>query len=61
MLSQEAQDLLFRRAPTANTFTDERIDGEHKVLAVITIGKPGKDALRDRVARLDDDEVVTSV
>jgi len=36
-------------------------DGEHKVLAVINIGKPGEDAWRDRLPRLDYDEVVTSV
>ncbi|HZW44734.1 MAG TPA: malonic semialdehyde reductase [Dermatophilaceae bacterium] len=36
-------------------------DGEHKVLAVINIGKPGKDAWTDRLPRLDYDEVVTNV
>jgi 3-hydroxypropanoate dehydrogenase len=36
-------------------------DGAHKVVAVVNIGKPGKDAWRDRLPRLDFDEVVTTV
>ncbi len=36
-------------------------DGQHKVVAVINIGKPGTDAWRDRLPRLDYDEVVTTV
>jgi 3-hydroxypropanoate dehydrogenase len=36
-------------------------DGQHKVLAVVNIGKPGKDAWRDHLPRLDFDEVVTTV
>jgi 3-hydroxypropanoate dehydrogenase len=35
--------------------------GEQKVLAVVNIGKPGHDAWRDRLPRLDFDEVVTTV
>lgn len=33
--------------------------GEHKVLAVVNIGKPGEDAWLDRLPRLDFDEVAT--
>ena len=33
-------------------------DGEHKVLAVVNIGKPGEDAWFDRNPRLDYDDVV---
>jgi 3-hydroxypropanoate dehydrogenase len=36
-------------------------DGAHKVLAVVNIGKPGEDAWRDRLPRLDFDEVVSTV
>jgi 3-hydroxypropanoate dehydrogenase len=36
-------------------------DGRHKVLAVVNIGKPGQGAWGDRLARLDFDEVVTTV
>lgn len=36
-------------------------DGEHKVLAVVNIGKPGHGAWMDRLPRLDYDEVVTTV
>ena len=36
-------------------------DGQHKVLAVVNIGKPGEDAWRDRLPRLNFDEVVTTV
>jgi 3-hydroxypropanoate dehydrogenase len=36
-------------------------DGQHKVLAVVNIGKPGVGAWRDRPPRLDFDEVVTPV
>jgi len=36
-------------------------DGEHKVLAVVNIGKPGHGAWMDRLPRLDFDEVVTTV
>jgi nitroreductase len=35
--------------------------GEHKVLAVINIGKPGPNAWMDRLPRLDFDEVVSTV
>jgi len=34
---------------------------EHKVVAVVNIGKPGQDAWMDRLPRLDFDEVVTTV
>lgn len=36
-------------------------DGAHKVLAVVNIGKPGKDAWLHRLPRLDYDEVVTTL
>jgi 3-hydroxypropanoate dehydrogenase len=36
-------------------------DGEHSVLAVVNIGKPGEDAFRPRAPRLAYDEVVTTV
>jgi nitroreductase len=36
-------------------------DGQHKVLAVVNIGKPGPGAWMDRLPRLDFDEVVTRV
>jgi nitroreductase len=36
-------------------------DGEHKVVAVVNIGKPGEGAWMDRLPRLDYDEVVTTV
>jgi nitroreductase len=36
-------------------------DGAHKVVAVVNIGKPGQDAWKDRLPRLDFDEVVTTV
>jgi len=36
-------------------------DGGHKVVAVVNIGRPGDDAWRDRLPRLDFDEVVTTV
>ena len=37
-------------------------DGEHRVLAVVNIGKPGRGRLvRPRCPRLDYDEVVTTV
>ena len=36
-------------------------DGEHKVLAVVNIGKPGEGAWRDRLPRLNFDEVVTTL
>jgi len=36
-------------------------DGRHKILAVVNIGKPGPDAWRDRLPRLDFDEVVSTV
>ena len=36
-------------------------DGEHRVLAVVNIGKPGEGAWMDRLPRLDYDEVVTTV
>ena len=36
-------------------------DGEHRVLAVVNIGKPGESAWMDRLPRLDYDEVVTTV
>lgn len=36
-------------------------DGEHKVMTVLNIGKPGQEAWMDRLPRLDFDEVVTTV
>lgn len=36
-------------------------DGEHKVLAVVNIGRPGEGAWLDRLPRLAFDEVVTTV
>ncbi|MEY9963422.1 3-hydroxypropanoate dehydrogenase [Streptacidiphilus sp. MAP12-16] len=36
-------------------------DGDHEVLAVVNIGKPGEDAWFPRSPRLDYDEVVTTV
>jgi len=36
-------------------------DGEHRVLTVVNIGKPGESAWMDRLPRLDYDEVVTTV
>ena len=36
-------------------------DGEHRVLAVVNIGKPGPEAWMDRLPRLDFDEVVSTV
>jgi 3-hydroxypropanoate dehydrogenase len=36
-------------------------DGEHSVLAVVNIGKPGEDAFRPRSPRLAFDEVATTV
>jgi 3-hydroxypropanoate dehydrogenase len=36
-------------------------DGEHKVVAVLNIGKPGQEAWMDRLPRLDFAEVVTTV
>lgn len=36
-------------------------DGNHQVLAVVNIGKPGPDAWMDRLPRLDYDEVVSTV
>ncbi|MDX3214890.1 malonic semialdehyde reductase [Streptomyces sp. ME02-6991-2B] len=36
-------------------------DGEHSVLAVVNIGKPGENAWRERGPRLAYDEVVTTV
>lgn len=36
-------------------------DGQHSVLAVLNIGKPGQEAWMDRLPRLDYDEVVTTV
>ena len=36
-------------------------DGEHKVLAVLNIGKPGQDAWLGRLPRLDFDEVVSTI
>lgn len=36
-------------------------DGEHSVLAVVNIGKPGDNAYRPRAPRLSYDEVVTTV
>jgi len=36
-------------------------DGEHRVLAVVNIGRPGDAAWRDRLPRLDYDEVVSTV
>ncbi|GAA0680674.1 malonic semialdehyde reductase [Kitasatospora atroaurantiaca] len=36
-------------------------DGEHSVLAVVNIGKPGEDAWYPRSPRLEYDEVVTTV
>jgi len=36
-------------------------DGQHKVLAVVNIGKPGPDAWMGRLPRLDFDEVVSTV
>jgi len=35
-------------------------DGEHRVLSVVNIGKPGESAWMDRLPRLDYDEVVTT-
>jgi 3-hydroxypropanoate dehydrogenase len=35
-------------------------DGEHRVLAVVNIGKPGEGAWLDRLPRLDFDEVATT-
>ncbi|GAA1750060.1 malonic semialdehyde reductase [Luedemannella helvata] len=36
-------------------------DGEHRVVAVVNIGRPAADAWRDRLPRLAYDEVVTTV
>lgn len=36
-------------------------DGQHQVLAVVNIGKPGPDAWQERLPRLDFDEVVTTI
>lgn len=36
-------------------------DGEHKVLAVVNVGRPGENAWFDRLPRLDYDEVTTTV
>lgn len=36
-------------------------DGRHRVLAVVTIGRPGEQAFRDRLPRLSYEEVVTTV
>ncbi|MFI1964076.1 malonic semialdehyde reductase [Streptomyces pathocidini] len=36
-------------------------DGDHQVLAVVNIGKPGPEAFHPRSPRLDYDEVVTTV
>jgi 3-hydroxypropanoate dehydrogenase len=36
-------------------------DGEHQVLAVVNVGKPGEGAWFDRLPRLDYDEVATTV
>lgn len=36
-------------------------DGQHKVLAVVNIGRPGPDAWMDRLPRLDFDEVVSTI
>jgi nitroreductase len=36
-------------------------DGEQRVLAVVNIGKPGKDAWMGRLPRLDYDEVVSTI
>ena len=36
-------------------------DGEHSVLAVVNIGKPGEDAWFPRSPRLEYDQVVTTV
>jgi len=37
------------------------LDGRHRTLVVVNIGKPGENAWFDRLPRLDYDEVVTSV
>ncbi|MGP3634973.1 malonic semialdehyde reductase [Streptomyces sp. 24-1644] len=39
----------------------EFLDGDHKVLMVVNIGKPGEDAWLPRLPRLSYDEVVTTV
>ncbi|MFC9248471.1 malonic semialdehyde reductase [Streptomyces sp. NPDC057136] len=39
----------------------EFLDGDHKVLMVVNIGKPGEDAWMPRLPRLSYDEVVTTV
>ncbi|MFD3655143.1 malonic semialdehyde reductase [Streptomyces sp. NPDC058620] len=39
----------------------EFLDGDHKVLLVVNIGKPGEDAWLPRLPRLSYDEVVTTV
>ena len=36
-------------------------DGQHQVLTVVNIGKPGPDAWQERLPRLDFDEVVTTI
>lgn len=36
-------------------------DGQHHVLVVVNIGKPGPDAFKERLPRLDFDEVVTTI
>ena len=36
-------------------------EGNKRVLAVVNIGKPGADAWKDRLPRLDYDEVVAEV
>lgn len=36
-------------------------DGEHRVLSVINIGRPGSDAWLGRLPRLDYDDVTTVV
>ncbi|MBM7798135.1 nitroreductase [Microlunatus panaciterrae] len=36
-------------------------DGKHRAMLVVNIGKPGENAFRDRLPRLDYDEVVSTV
>ncbi|MFF5204441.1 malonic semialdehyde reductase [Streptosporangium sp. NPDC000396] len=45
----------------ADGIDKEFFDGDHTVLAVVNIGKPGENAWRDRLPRLTYDEVVTTV
>lgn len=39
----------------------EFLDGDHKLLMAVNIGKPGEDAWFPRLPRLSYDEVVTTV